>query len=505
VDQRPGTVENQLERLFDLSLDAFCIAGFDGTVKVANPAWARMLGYTQAELLTRPFVDNVHADDVESVGARLVELAAGNDIVGFECRHICADGSVRWFAWNTRTAPEEGVVYGVGRDVTERRAINAELAALRRVATLVARGVPAAEVFAAVTDEVRRLLSADYAGLVRYEPGGTFALVAWSGTGGLIPPDDSRILGGKNVTTLVFETGRSARIDNYADASGPLGDWAREDGVGVGVGVPVIVDGRLWGDMGTYSTRGQPLPPDTEARLSNFTDLVATAIANAESASELAASRRRIVAASDEARRRIERDLHDGTQQQLVSLGLLVRAAQEDVPTDMVNLRAELSSIATGLEDATAGLQEVSRGIHPAILSHGGLGPALRMLARRSTIPVTLELTTDSRLPEAIEVAAYFVASEALTNAAKHAHASRIEVSLGTRDGRIVLSVRDDGVGAADATRGSGIVGLTDRVETLGGLLHIHSRPGNGTHITAELPLEHTIEAQPQPTPHCPA
>jgi PAS domain S-box-containing protein len=490
------SVENQLERLFDLSLDAFCIAGFDGSVKVANPAWARMLGYTQEELLTRPFVDSVHPDDVESVDARLVELAAGNDVVGFECRHICADGSVRWFEWNTRTAPEEGVVYGVGRDVTERRVVNAELAALRRVATLVARGIPPEELFAAVTDEVRRLLSAEIAALIRYEPGG-FTALAWSAMGGLLPPEPPGVLGGKNVTTVVFETGRSARIDGYADASGPLDVWAREHRVGATVGVPVIVDGRVWGVIGAASSEDQTLPPDTEARLANFTELVATAIANAESTSELAASRRRIVAASDEARRRIERDLHDGTQQQLISLGLVVRAAEEHVPANMVDLRAELSSIATGLQDTAAGLQELSRGIHPAILSHGGLGPALRMLARRSTIPVALEVTTDSRLPEPIEVAAYFVASEALTNAAKHAQASRIEISLGTRDGRLVLSVRDDGVGGADIARGSGIVGLTDRVEALGGVLRVHSQPGDGTHITAELPLEQRIDAEP--------
>jgi PAS domain S-box-containing protein len=501
VGQRPERVDYQLGRLFELSLDAFCIAGFDGHVKLANPAWARMLGYTQQELLTRPFVDNVHPDDVESVGALLVELAAGKDIVGFECRQVCADGSVRWFEWNTRTAPEEGVVYGVGRDVTERRVVNAELDALRRVATLVARGVPPEELFAAVTDEVGRLLAVDHASLGRYEPGGTFTIVAWSGIGGLVPPRGSRVLGGKNITTLVFETGRAARIDNYADASGPLGVGAREDGVGVGVGTPVIVDGRLWGVMATYSTLGRPLPPDTEARLSNFTELVATAIANAESTSELAASRRRIVAASDETRRRIERDLHDGTQQRLVSLGLALRTAEARIAPDGDELRTELSNIATGLAEALSDLQEISRGIHPAILTKGGIRPALQTLARRSTIPVELDVTLDARLAEPIEAAVYFVASEALANAAKHARASRIEISLAMRDGRLALSVHDDGVGGADVARGSGLVGLADRVEALGGQIDIRSLPGDGTHIAAELPFELPIDADPEPTP----
>ena len=250
------------------------------------------------------------------------------------------------------------------------------------------------------------------------------------------------------------------------------------------------------------ASTGEEPPPDTEARLAAFTELIATAIANADSRAELAASRRRIVAASDEARRRIERDLHDGTQQRLASLGLAVRAAEAAVPPDRGDLRAELSRIATGLVDAVTDLQELSRGIHPAILSRGGLGPALRTLARRSAVPVELDVTTDARFPEPIEVAAYYVASETLANAAKHGQASRVEVSLTTRNGKLLLSVRDDGVGGADPARGSGLVGLTDRVEALGGSIHVRSRVGDGTHITAELPLELEAERNPQqPSP----
>jgi signal transduction histidine kinase len=213
-----------------------------------------------------------------------------------------------------------------------------------------------------------------------------------------------------------------------------------------------------------------------------FTELVATAIANAEGKSELAAS--------DETRRRIERDLHDGTQQRLVSLGLAVRAAEASVPPERDDLREELSHVAQGLAEAVEDLQEISRGIHPAILTKGGLGPALRTVARRSPIPVDLDLTMDVRLPEPIEVAAYFVASEALANAAKHSQASRIDLSLEQGDGSLVLSIRDDGVGGADATRGSGLVGLADRVEALGGSIRADSRHGEGTQITVELPLE---------------
>jgi signal transduction histidine kinase len=234
----------------------------------------------------------------------------------------------------------------------------------------------------------------------------------------------------------------------------------------------------------------EELPPDSEQRLEKFTELVATAIANAQGKSELAASRRRIVAASDDARRRIERDLHDGTQQQLVSLLLAVRAAEGLLPPEKSDVGAELSRIAMGLADAVEELQELSRGIHPAILSKGGLGPALGALARRSAIPVDLDVTTDTRLPEPIEVAAYFAASESVANATKHAHASSIELSVAVRNDRMVLSIRDDGVGGADPERGSGLVGLSDRVEALGGSIHVHSPAGHGTHITVELPVE---------------
>jgi signal transduction histidine kinase len=201
---------------------------------------------------------------------------------------------------------------------------------------------------------------------------------------------------------------------------------------------------------------------------------------------ELTASRARVVAASDEARRRIERDLHDGTQQRLVSLGLELRAAL--VPAGSEELRAQLSGTAQGLGEAVEDLQEISRGIHPAILSRGGLGPALKALARRSAVPVELDLRLDRRLPERIEVAAYYVASEALTNAAKHADPSVIRVEVEATDGAVRLVVRDDGVGGADPDRGSGLVGLRDRVEAIGGHLAVTSPPGGGTSLLATIP-----------------
>jgi signal transduction histidine kinase len=216
-----------------------------------------------------------------------------------------------------------------------------------------------------------------------------------------------------------------------------------------------------------------------------------------QSREELAASRTRVVAAGDHARRRIERDLHDGTQQRLVSLVLDLRAAEAAVPPELPELRAQLARVADGLTGALEDLRELSRGIHPAVLSEGGLGPALKALARRSAIPVELDLHVPTRLPEPVEVAAYYVVSEALANTAKHARASVARVEVQAGDGRLLLSVRDDGVGGAATGRGSGLVGLTDRVEALGGTITVHSPIGQGTRLEVDLPIDPLIRRAP--------
>jgi PAS domain S-box-containing protein len=658
VSQASQSVDNELARLVDLSLDAFCIAGFDGYLKFANPAFGRILGYTHEELLVRPFVDHVHPDDVESVNAVLAELAVGKDIAGFECRQVCADGSVRVLEWNTRTRPEHGVVYGVGRDITDRRGASAELNAMRRLATLVAEGVEPQDLFAVVAEEVSRVVDVSAVSVVRYEVDGTATECANFNRGEKLFPSGVRwSIEGTNILRLVRDSSAAARIDDYSGLEGEMAEIVRRAGIRSTVGVPVVVAGRVWGTMVGSTAEPEPLPEDTASRLADFTELLATAIenaesrqalarladeqaalrrvatlvaegvqpaklfsalceevnrlldaqtcvivrleldgsvtvvadggmttpelalgtrlrpqpgwvltaaletgrpareddygdvpgripqvirrmgiqsavgvpivvegalwgvivigtvhdvfpddteqrleaftrlagtaiANAETRSELAASRMRIVAAGDDARRRIERDLHDGTQQRLVTLGLEVRTAEASVPPDWSDLRAELSHIATGLADAVAELQELSRGIHPAILTEGGLGPALRTLSRRSKIPVQLDIAIEGRLAEAIEVAAYFIASEALANATKHAQASNIDISLAPRGDSLLLSIRDDGVGGADPTRGSGLVGLTDRVEALGGTIDIESEQSGGTSLVVTLPLD---------------
>jgi signal transduction histidine kinase len=246
----------------------------------------------------------------------------------------------------------------------------------------------------------------------------------------------------------------------------------------------------VWGAAIVGSSRPEPLPPDTEARVADFTDLVATAIANAQAHAELTASRARIVAAADDARRRLERDLHDGAQQRLVSLGLQLRIAEASVPPELQPLREQISDVVDGLVGVSAEVQEISRGIHPAILSKGGLGPALKTLARRSTVPVELDLAVDQRLPESAEVAAYYVVAEALTNAAKHARASQLTVRAEAGGANLHLSIRDDGIGGADSSKGSGLTGLIDRVEAIGGKMAVSSQPGCGTSLLVEIPVE---------------
>jgi signal transduction histidine kinase len=367
--------------------------------------------------------------------------------------------------------------------------VAAEQAALRRIATLVAQGVEPEAIFAAVTEEIADMFGA-IAAIMRFEHDPPAVVFLGVSEEAEVPIGTRWKFADGMASAQVYRTGRSARLGvvNWASHTGPAAEAGRRLSVHSQVSSPIIVEGSLWGVIGVNAR--EELPPDTEQRLEKFAELVTTAIANAESKSELAASRRRIVAASDETRRQIERDLHDGTQQRLVSLGLALRAAEASLPPERDDLRAQLSGVATGLVAAVEDLQEISRGIHPAILSKGGLGPALRALAHRSAIPVDLDLATDMRLEEPIEVAAYFVASEALANATKHSDASRIDVSLEQRDGRLLLSVRDDGVGGADAARGSGLVGLTDRVEALGGSIRVSSRPGKGTQIAVELPVE---------------
>jgi signal transduction histidine kinase len=369
-----------------------------------------------------------------------------------------------------------------------------EQAALRRVATLVARRVPSSELFGAVAAEVGGLFVADGTWLFQHEDDGGVVVVAVDGErpasrlpiGARLP-----VIGG-GLLESVLRSRAAARRDQPAEGSGEVASIAAELGIRTVVGAPIVVEDHVWGVMLLAWSHPESVPPGIDDRLTEFTELVATAIANAHSRAQLAASRARIVAAGDQSRRKIERDLHDGTQQRLVSLALELRAAESTVPDALPALKRQIADAAAGVTGAVEELQEIARGIHPAILSKGGLGPALRTLARRSAVPVELNLPPDRRLPERAEAASYYVAAEALANAAKHAGASvvQVDVELDDDPGCVRLWIRDDGIGGADPSGGSGLVGLRDRVEALGGRIDVASPPGSGTSLRVEIPID---------------
>ncbi|MGO9282588.1 MAG: GAF domain-containing protein, partial [Mycobacterium sp.] len=370
-------------------------------------------------------------------------------------------------------------------------------AALRRVATLVARGVSQSEVFSAVAEEMAGCLNVGNAEVLRFEDDGAATVVVASYAEPGVPHlslGERLSTEGDNVAATVSRTRQSARMDNWEGAAGPIAQRVRELGVRSRIGAPIVVDERLWGIAVVATTAPDPLPPDTESRIVEFAELVATAIAAATTRAELIASRARIVAAADDARRRLERDIHDGAQQRLVSLGLKLRLTEESVPCERDDLKSMLSEAVSGLTDVFQELQELSRGIHPAILSTGGLRAAFKTLARRSSVPVKLDVAIPQRLPDSIEVAAYYVVAEALTNAAKHAQASEVRIRARTTGAGLDLLISDDGIGGADSGRGSGLIGLKDRIEVLGGRMQVESPPGVGTALDITIPYQTNTE-----------
>jgi GAF domain-containing protein len=367
-----------------------------------------------------------------------------------------------------------------------------EQAALRRVATLVAEGANPHLVFDAVRGEVARMFNAPLSGLLRYDGNGTVTQLAASEEyAGRI--ERSWTVEGDSAVAQVCRTGLPARADYTRPTQGSIAATARSEGTLSAVGVPIVVDGSLWGVMAVGTREPEPLPAALEDRLAKFTQLLATAIANAESRAQLDASRARIVATADATRRRIERDLHDGAQQQLVWLALALRAAQATVPDELEQHRSELGRVVDGLTLALDDLREIALGIHPAGLSEDGLTPALKRLVARSPLRVNLVCSVEGRFAEPVEVTAYYVVSESLTNAAKHADTPVADVTVAT-DGRALrVEVRDEGCGGADPAEGSGLLGLKDRVEAIGGTMRLTSPPGAGTSLRVELPLRDQV------------
>jgi PAS domain S-box-containing protein len=496
-DERRGAI---LNAAFDciITMDA------DGRVVEVNRATERTFGYRASEMVGRDLAQLIIPPELRQAHRRGLEryVATGRSrMVGHpvELPAMRADGS-RFPVEIAITRPRlagSALFTGYLRDVTERRrneqalrTLAEEQAALRRVATVVASAADQEQVFSVVTEEVGHLLGAATSNMVRYEPDGTATVAgAWS-TGDVraVPVGTHVALDGPTVAARILRSGRPERIDSYEGMRGSTVELLRGLGFRSAVGAPITLAGRLWGAVMVSTVEDTPFPTGSEHRVADFAELVALALANAEAREELTGSRARIVEAGDAERRRLERNLHDGAQQRLVALSVTLRLAEIKLADGDPEAPELLRRAKAELADALEELRELARGIHPSILTDRGLAAALEMLAGRSGVPVELSVTLDHRLPERLEAAAYYLVAEALTNASKHAHASRVRVRVSAGDGSALVEVADDGVGGADHRRGSGLRGLVDRVEALGGNLDLQSPPGAGTTITARIP-----------------
>jgi len=365
-----------------------------------------------------------------------------------------------------------------------------EHAALRRVATLVAREPSPAEVFAAVTHEAGALLGAQRATLLRVaSPEWAEVVASWSdGTAPPVPVGHRGALDGRGILGQMLQTVRPIRIDDFDEVGGVVAALMRELGIRCGAGGPIVLGGRLWGALSAVWPDGAAMPPGAEERVAAFAELVSYAIENAETRRELAASRARLVEAADEARRRIERDLHDGAQQRLVAAALQLTLLDQWIERDPGAARTLLASAREQLDCGLGELRDLARGIHPSVLTDQGLEAALHAVVARAPLPVELRAAVPEGLDAAIEAAAYFLVSEALTNAAKYANAREVTVDVTSAGDTLIVTIADDGVGGADPGRGSGLRGLVDRVNAVGGDLELSSEPGRGTRLCARLP-----------------
>jgi len=368
------------------------------------------------------------------------------------------------------------------------RVVADEQAALRRVATLVAQGGLPQAVFDAVCEETGRLIGATTVNLAHFTADHVnVTMSGWSLRGVHVPTGTRLPLEGESINSLVRRTGRPGRVDSYEDLTGPLAARLRELGVRSEVGAPVVVDGRIWGVLIAGTDKPVPLPPGAEWRVASFAELIATAVANAAARGELLASRARIVTASQEARRRLARDLHDGAQQRLVAALIALQLADERFETDPAGSHDLVREATSHAQGALADLRELAAGMHPSLLTNRGLEAAVKALAERSPLPVEVDIA-QGRHPRHVEAAAYFVVAEALTNVVKHAGAIRAQVRIRESDGMLDVEVHDDGKGGADFS-GGGVQGIKDRVEALGGALDLDSPDGAGTRLRALISL----------------
>jgi PAS domain S-box-containing protein len=488
--------------LAELSQALVFVLDREGHVIVFNNACEEATGYSAAEALGRDMrellVPPEHVEEFGAILARAFERGESSPVHGW---WLTKDGGRRAIDLSSRPLQDEtgAIRYFVatGLDVTERERateqvvrLAAEQSALRRVATLVARGPAPEEVFQAVAEEAGRLLGADQASAIRFDGDVGVTVGRWAGgatrgfeVGATIPLTDADALSG-----VVARTGRPARVDDYFALHSPVARQMQQLGYQSAVAAPIIVHGQTWGLLMVASVEPEPLGPDAEERLTDFSELVALALESAQAYADLTASRARIVAAGDSERRRLERNLHDGAQQRLVGLALQLRIAEGSVHDDPALAEDTIGSVVAELQLAIEELREIARGLHPAVLSERGLGPALESLAARAPFEVEI-IGTVTRLPESIEAALYYVVAESLTNAAKHASPTVVTVHVGSNTERAWATIADDGNGGAQLGSGGGLQGLADRVATLGGRFTVTSPPTGGTRVMADLPL----------------
>ena len=516
ADEALRANEERLRSVVHSMAEGLIVRDARGIITDCNAAAEQIVGLARDRLRGRPPQDvlghAVDADDQAVSAGRLLgdeALASGHPQPPLTVRLTRPDGTPVW-VWIS-SAPvldaggrPEGVVSTMS-DVTQSReaeqrlvasesatrALAAEQAALRRIATLVAGEAPPSAVFEQVTAEVARLLNVPSASVLRYETDGHATVVGSWRDAGLtgLPLGAALDLEGDSVVARVRRSGAPERIDDYADAPGPLAEHLRSLGYRASVAAPLSVGGRLWGVLVASATQSGGMAAGSERRLLDFAELVAQALSNADAYDKLAGSRARIVEAGDAERRRLERNLHDGAQQRLVSLALQLRMVEGSIEANPDRARQDLAGAREQLSHALEELRELARGIHPAILTDGGLAPALSALAHRAPVPVEITDVPADRLPEPVEAAAYYLIAEAITNVAKHANASHVAVSVRRDDARVLVQVADDGVGGADPVAGSGLHGLADRVEALHGHLRVDSPPGRGTRLEARIPV----------------
>jgi PAS domain S-box-containing protein len=489
-----------------------CVLDRDGRILFFNDACERATGYSRDEVLGGDARDFVIPPEEAVAFGEVLAFIWKTGLPSPQVGHWATkDGGRRLIAWSNKLMPvDDGLAYLVstGLDLSDRalrreeRALEgdpeAKLAevgrlaqeqrALRRVATLVASEATPERVFMAVSEECARVLEVTSSAVFRYEGDDTATIVGRVGNDN-VPAFQigARLRADENITIgRVLRTGAPARIDDYSKIPGDTAKLMLEVGYRSTVSAPIVVAGVLWGAVAVAA--GEPLPEDAEARLGNFCDLVSLAVASAQARDDLRSSRARIVQAGDEQRRKLERNLHDGAQQRLVALALVLRLAKGQLDSDPNTASEALDRASQELDLALEELRELARGLHPGALTEHGLGTAIGALGDRLPVEVKIAVP-DERLPPQVEATVFYIVSEALTNVAKHAEADSAQVVV-TREGDVLrFEIADDGRGGADPFAGTGIQGLRDRAEAAGGTLFVVSPPGKGTVVTATLPL----------------